>query len=155
MPCNPLLAEALYLTKHIERMGTGTRDMIERCRKAGLDEPQFALTDGFVFTLRRQPERPFKAVGGEAAKPVPVTPPVSPPVEVLLRLLDRAGALGNAEIRTRLGLKDRTHLGERYLDPALAEGLIEQTFPDKPRSRFQQYRLTAKGVALVVVLKRT
>ena len=32
VPGNPLLAEPLYLTKYIERMGTGTGDMIMRCR---------------------------------------------------------------------------------------------------------------------------
>jgi hypothetical protein len=62
-------------------------------------------------------------------------------------LLNHAGALGNAEIRGRLGLKDRTHLRERYLDPALAEGVIEPTLPDKPNSRLQKYRLTEKGRA--------
>lgn len=62
--------------------------------------------------------------------------------------------MGNAEIRRHLGLKDRTHLRERYLDPALAEGLIEPTVPDKPNSRLQQYRLTAKGAALADSLRR-
>jgi hypothetical protein len=38
-PGNPLVAEPLYLTKYIERMGTGTGDMIDRCRAAGLPEP--------------------------------------------------------------------------------------------------------------------
>ncbi len=52
VPGNPLLAEPLYLTKYIECMGTGTGDMIARCRKAGLKEPWFTLTDGFVITLR-------------------------------------------------------------------------------------------------------
>jgi DNA-binding PadR family transcriptional regulator len=36
---------------------------------------------------------------------------------------------------------------ERYLDPALAEGLVELTIPDKPRSSQQKYRLTEKGRA--------
>ena len=53
-PGNPLLAEPLYLTKYIERMGTGTRDMIHRCRKAGLPEPEIRLDGGsFVLTIRR------------------------------------------------------------------------------------------------------
>ncbi len=52
-----------------------------------------------------------------------------------------------AEIRGKLGLRDRTHLRERYLDPALAGGFVESTIRTKPRSRFQQYRLTAKGRA--------
>jgi len=47
------LAESLYLTKYIERMGTGTRDMIQRCRAAGLSEPQFKLTDGFSLIIPR------------------------------------------------------------------------------------------------------
>ena len=51
---NPLLAEPLYLTKYIERMGTGTGDMIRRCREAGLPEPEFSMTDGFVITMRRK-----------------------------------------------------------------------------------------------------
>jgi hypothetical protein len=40
--------------RYIERMGTGTGDMIKRCRDFGLDEPEFALTDGFVVTIVRQ-----------------------------------------------------------------------------------------------------
>ena len=39
--------------------------MIERCQKAGLPEPEFKLTDGFVITLRRKPDRAFASVGGE------------------------------------------------------------------------------------------
>ena len=70
-----------------------------------------------------------------------------------MRLLDRAGELGNAEIRTQLGLKDRTHVRERYVSPALAEGIIEPTIPDKPNSRLQKYRLTPKGAALAVALR--
>jgi ATP-dependent DNA helicase RecG len=66
VPGNPLLAEPLYLTKYIERMGTGTGDMIERCRKAGLKEPEFTLSDGFVTTIRRKPGRAFEAVGGQS-----------------------------------------------------------------------------------------
>jgi hypothetical protein len=36
VPGNPLVPEPLYLTQYIERMGTGTRDMIRLCREAGL-----------------------------------------------------------------------------------------------------------------------
>ena len=54
VPGNPLLCEALYLTEYIERMGTGTLDMIRRCVEAGLPEPEFSVTDGFVTTIRRE-----------------------------------------------------------------------------------------------------
>lgn len=46
----------------MERMGTGILDMITRCREAGLPEPQFAVTDGFVITLRRRQQRALEAV---------------------------------------------------------------------------------------------
>ena len=54
LPVNSLLAESLYLAEYIERMGTGTLDMIRRCVGAGLSEPEFAVTDGFVTTVRRK-----------------------------------------------------------------------------------------------------
>ena len=53
-PHNPLLAEPLYQTQYIERMGTGTGDMIRRCREAGLPEPEFRVTDGFTATIWRR-----------------------------------------------------------------------------------------------------
>ena len=49
------------------------------------------------------------------------------------------------ELQNALGLQDRKSFRERYLKPALAEGLIEMTLPDKPNSRLQQYRLTDRG----------
>ncbi len=53
VPGNPLLAESLYLAEYIERMGTGTLDMIRRCVEAGLPEPEFAVTGEFVTTIWR------------------------------------------------------------------------------------------------------
>ncbi len=65
---NPLLAESLYLTEYIERMGTGTLEMTCRCLKAGMAEPEFAVTDGFVTTVWR-PVLPGR-VSGRAAEQV-------------------------------------------------------------------------------------
>jgi len=54
VPYNPLVAESLYLTRYIERVGSGTQTMIELCRSAGLPEPQFEQRSGsFVITLWR------------------------------------------------------------------------------------------------------
>ena len=134
--------------------------MIERCRNSGLLEPEFYLTDGFVTIIRRRPELALKAVTPQVTPPVTphvtpqVAPQVTPPVEVLLRLLDSCGALSNTEIRKGLGLKDRKHVGERYLEPALVDGLVELTIPDKPRSSLQKYRLTEKGRAWFAERKR-
>ena len=53
LPGNPLLAQSMYLRGYIERMGTGTVDMIRRCAKAGLPEPEFVARGNFVTTIRR------------------------------------------------------------------------------------------------------
>lgn len=54
IPHNPLISEPLFLARYIERAGTGTLDMIARCREVGLPEPEFRQ-DGaqFVITLWR------------------------------------------------------------------------------------------------------
>jgi hypothetical protein len=71
------------------------------------------------------------------------TPQVTPQVERLLQALD--GELSREELQGRLLLQDRKSFRDRYLSPALAEGLIERTIPAKPNSRLQRYRLTEKG----------
>jgi len=151
IPRNPLLAGPLFLAGYIEQAGTGTLDMIARSREAGLKEPAFRQDgDQFIQTLWRPVPAPTPPVTRPVAPPV--GPPVTPPVAALLRLLAKAGELGNAEIRDRLGLKDRTHLREHYMAPALALGLIEHTIPGKPTSRLQKYRLTAKGREVAATL---
>jgi predicted HTH transcriptional regulator len=54
VPRNPMIAESLYLTQYIERMGTGTGDMIRLCREAGLPEPEFSIRGGFLTTIWRR-----------------------------------------------------------------------------------------------------
>lgn len=52
VPNNPLVAESVYLTRYIERVGSGTQAMIVLCREVGLPEPDFELRAGsFVITL--------------------------------------------------------------------------------------------------------
>jgi ATP-dependent DNA helicase RecG len=40
---------------------------------------------------------------------------------------------------------NRTKFRDQVLNPLLAQGLIEMTIPDKPRSSKQRYRLTPAG----------
>jgi DNA-binding PadR family transcriptional regulator len=72
-----------------------------------------------------------------------VTPQLSPQVGELLAAI--RGEMSREAIQNALGLSDRKSFREGHLKPALAEGLIEMTIPDKPNSRLQKYRLTDKG----------
>jgi Fic family protein len=72
-----------------------------------------------------------------------VTPQVTPQVGELLSAIQ--GEMSREALQAALGLRDRKSFRERYLKPALADGLIEMTIPEKPNSRLQKYRLTDKG----------
>lgn len=69
---------------------------------------------------------------------------VTPQVKALLKFLQ--GEMSREEIMLQLKLSDRKSFSARYLQPALQQGLIEMTIPDKPRSRSQRYRLTQAGL---------
>lgn len=72
-----------------------------------------------------------------------VTPQVTPQVGKLLAAIE--GEMGREALQSVLGLSDRKSFRERYLKPALADGLIEMTMPGRPSSRLQKYRLTDMG----------
>ncbi len=136
-------------------MGTGTGDMIKRCRKAGLPEPEFTLIDGFVTTIRRNPERAFEAVTGKKRRRTgqgtgvvtgEVAEQVTEDVKRVILVLERERT--RAQIQTALRLKGRANFEERYLKPAIEAGLVNRTIPDKPKSRLQKYRLTVKDQML-------
>jgi len=76
-----------------------------------------------------------------------VAPIVTPEVRKLLSVLK--GEMSRKEIQQKLGLKDEKHFREAYQQPAVADGLIEMTVPDKPNSRLQKYRMTPKGKAFL------
>jgi predicted transcriptional regulator len=61
----------------------------------------------------------------------------------------------SAEIQMLTGMKHRETFQRNYLDMLLKDGLIERTIPDKPRSRHQRYRTTAKGKKILESRIRT
>ena len=139
VPGNPLLAESLYLAEYIERMGTGTLDMIRRCAQAGLPEPTFTMTDGFVTTVsRHQPDSSLGQAGVQAESADRDTSMLRACVE---------GPVTSRELQVSAGYSGRIRPFERRLEHLLREGLLERTVPDKPRSPLQKYRLTDKGRA--------
>lgn len=72
---------------------------------------------------------------------------VTDQVKTLLTTFEKANnkTLGASELMSAVGLSHRPTFRQNYLRPALTAGLIEMTIPDKPNSRNQKYRLTAKG----------
>jgi len=147
-PANPLLAEPMYQVGYIERMGTGTGDMIRDCALAGLGEPVFLQEEMFKTILWRKITPQVTTQ---------VTPQVTPQVikEELsqhadLQLLENRllsimfGEMSRQTMMDLLGLKDMKNFRENYLKPAIEKGWIEMTNPNAKGSN-QAYRLTHKG----------
>ena len=144
IPNNPLLAEPLYLTQYIERMGTGTLDMIRRCSDANLSEPEFTDSSGFKTTIWR------------ATPPVQIkVQPESLPGDLKSRVLNLLadGPLSRSELSKKLGQKEVSGRLKKVFRDLLADRMIEYTLPEKLRSPRQQYRLTNKGRTELASLK--
>jgi predicted HTH transcriptional regulator len=103
LPRNPLIAEPLFRAGYAEKAGSGTTDMIEACRTAGVPEPDFKQHGPhFVVTLWRDwltdevlarlefNDRQMQAVA----------------------LVKRQGRISNAEFQKLTGASPRTALRE-------------------------------------------
>ncbi|OQX18970.1 MAG: hypothetical protein BWK76_05985 [Desulfobulbaceae bacterium A2] len=144
IPTNPLIADPLFLAQYIEKVGSGTLEMADLCKAAGLRPPHFRLDMGcFILTLWRpgKTSKPKAIATGQAFGQV--AGQVSEQVRRLLAVC--VGALSRQELQERLGLRHRDSFQHSYLQPALEAGLIEMTIPDKPNSSNQQYRLKMTG----------
>ncbi len=64
---------------------------------------------------------------------------ISDGVNRLLDIMDEDISLSANEIMERLGIKSKETLRSTYLNPALENGLIKMTLPDKPNSKNQRY----------------
>lgn len=61
--------------------------------------------------------------------------------------------MSRKELMQALGLAGRDNFEKLYLQPALKQGLIARTIPDKPNSRLQKYTLTNEGKRVMEATK--
>ena len=117
----------------VESLGSG----IPRILRA-YGEDCFKFTDNFIrITL---PISNHGHASGHASDHASVQ------VEKLVSAL--IGEMGRSELQELLSIKNRDYFRTDYLNPAINQGYVELTIPDKPNSQNQKYRLTAKGIAL-------
>ena len=138
-PFNPLLAEPMYLAGYIERMGTGTRDIIRLCNDKKLKDPEFYQEDVFKIIIWRSDHVTDYATDHVADHVA----------ELIIRLISiLSGEMSRNELMMVLRLNHLGNFRDNYLHPALKQGYIEMTLPEKPKSIKQKYRLTQKGLKL-------
>jgi predicted HTH transcriptional regulator len=154
-PHNPLLAGCMFLTGEIERYGTGTLEIFKLTKERGLKPPLITLDEGFKVTIWRPSANTIHETIHETEHDTihetkhDVFIEFSEVAELTHRLvLVLNGEMSRPQLMAILELKNRPHFATNYLDPAIKDGLIEMTLPDKSTSKNQKYRLTLKGLEL-------
>jgi len=154
-PYNPLMADVLYLSSFLESWGSGVGRMIDACRAQGVPEPVYEEFGGFVkIIFRKVVTKPslsrhqvvtklgvsWEEVGSKLG--------VSwEEVEKLIIALQHPMLL--SELKALYGWNNASKFKEKYINPLIAEELVNMTVPEKPTSPNQRYYLTEKGKTLL------
>lgn len=146
IPRNKELMRVYRDIELVESLGSG----IPRILRA-YGEDSFKFTDNFIritFPISSRDHASGHASGHASDH---ASDHASAQVKKLLSVL--SGEKGRSELQELLSIKNRDYFRTDYLVPAVNNGYIELTIPDKPNSQNQKYRLTAKGLALKEALK--
>jgi predicted transcriptional regulator len=73
--------------------------------------------------------------------------------EVLKVILVLEGEMKLSEIMSVLSLKHREFFTDNYIEPAIKQNIIEQTYPESPNHPQQRYKLTEKGLQMKLKIK--
>ena len=126
LPANPLLADPMYWNGYIEKVGTGTEDIINKCREYGLKTPEFHQEEDFRVVIWRAGEeqntpKRSKAIQSDPKRSKAIQ---SDPekIERLIGLIKEAPTISRAELAERLGISERQV--RKMIDGLRAEGRI-------------------------------
>jgi ATP-dependent DNA helicase RecG len=126
IPANPLLAEPMYLAGFIERMGTGTGDIIRLCQEAGLKKaPEFLQEEIFKTILwRKNAEEPSQ----QANVVDNVVDTIAKKEQKIIKFISENKKITAKEIALKLELTQRTV--QRYLKSMQEKELIKRIGTD-------------------------
>lgn len=145
---NPVIARLFREMNLIEQWGTGVPRMFKQAQELGLPEPQIVelgMRVRFIVHLADQVPIKTGVKGVEAQVPAQVGAQVPAQVDLKILTACASNPLSSAEIAAALGHKQLSGNLRKALPRLRDAQLLEYTIPEKPNSRLQKYRLTAKG----------
>ncbi len=161
---NRQIAQAFYLTKDIEKYGSG----FVRIRGLIADYPtmqffyhneNYGFSAGFSYEVQRktnpligetgqEPEETGKETGKTGQETQKTGKErIEPEILSLVKIIGNQ-TLTVKEIMQALKLKGGDNFRKNYLSPAIAEGYVAMIHPGVPRHRKQAYYLTEKGLSV-------
>lgn len=131
------MANPIYLAGYIERAGTGTRDIVAKCKAIGLKDPEFIQEEYFSVILWRKEKRdePINEGANEGVNILHSTDNkldevytligegVNEGVKETLNILLNVSGLNAMEIADKLNKSDAT--AERYLRLLREHDIVE------------------------------
>ncbi len=152
LPANPLIADPLFWTGYVDKVGTGTEDIVNLCKDKGLKSPEYHQEEDFRVVIWRR--------GGQAGQAGNETGQVTGNVvgnaagNVASNVKRIVLAVGNDtltrdKIMQRLGLKGSGNFRATYLYPAIEQGYVAKLYPESDKRPDQAYYLTEKGKELL------
>lgn len=125
----------------VEQLGSGIPRILTSYNK-----DCFHFSDNFLRIVLPSSEDICASTTQVPRKYPPSTHQVTPQTQQLLEVFTSEHS--RQELQGLLGLSDRGNFRINYLLPAIDEGLVEPTIPDKPKSSKQKYRLSQLGKKL-------
>jgi len=119
----------LPIESHIYKYQKDYYDVIDHCNKTG-DSTSFI--EFMLHVIDESLEDVLLSLSKESKN-------ISEQVSRLLDVMEHDIPLSANEIMRRLGIKSKETLRGSYLNPALQNGLVKMTLPDKPKSKNQKY----------------
>ncbi len=155
LPANPLIADPLFWTGYVDKVGTGTEDIVNLCKEKGLKEPEYHQEEDFrVVIWRRNPEKGLSEGLSKGLSKGLSRDQVSTKlnqkwekIEPMIRLLENTSSA--TDLRSVMGMNNATKFKNNYLNPLIELGVVEMTQPESPNSPTQRYRLTEAGKGLL------
>ena len=143
MPRNPLIANTLYLSKDIEKWGSGFKRIYEECQKENVKVEFKIKKNGFsVIFYRKTDEELYDLTQNsknEEKKTYEKTyeKTYDKTQEKILQFCTEERTA--KEIAEYCGYKSVDRFKRNYLKPLVDSGKMKMTIPDKPKSKNQKY----------------
>lgn len=139
IPRNPLIANTLYLSKDIEKWGSGFRRITEVCAKADVKVKFEIRKNGFMVIFYRKTDEELYSLTQENknAQETHKKHTRNAQENFILDFCNEAKTL--KEILEYCGYKNARNFREKYINPLLKNGKLKMTIPEQPKNRNQKY----------------
>ena len=111
---------------------------MDACKVQGVEAPTWCDNGGFITVTFKRPDFTSGTTQTDKEDKYPLS---TPQVELLIQKMEDS-YMTMRNMANVCDIKDLKYFRERYITPALEEGLIERLYPNQPKHPKQQYRLT-------------